>query len=362
MDGCGIVNSIWVYLQEKKRILFLWGYLSAICVAEIIIKIISPYTGVLMHIVILFSLYIHAAFYHKYDIRKLYLALNLGPLIRIISLAMPIYQLPNIYWYTLIGIPMLAATVLVIRITDLKPIEIGLRVGSLPLQVIIGCCLGVPLGLLNYTIQKPQPLIEILDFPSLIIPAIISLVYMGFLEELIFRGILYKVSVETVSPKFGLFYTSIVYTSLHIPYLSVVNILFVFCAALAFNLLVKRFNSLLVTSLAHGTANIVLYLIWPFLFHNEVEVKMISIVHPLMKTFALDSYVGELSGMGLIVTILLIILLAIKEVAGTVIEYSPSHEFTMTGSLSRSLNICIIPLLYIFVFTVLSKIEKALNY
>ncbi len=184
---------------------------------------------------------------------------------------MPLFKIPLIYWYLIIGAPLLAASFSVIKATGLKPKEVGLRAGNIPLQLMV-CFAGIPLGLLEYIILKPKALIEILNWQSILFPALVLFVFTGFLEELIFRGILYKVSVETVSKKFGVLYTSMVFAVLHITHLSVIDVIFVFCVALMFTWLMDHFNSLLGISIAHGITNIGLYLIWPCILSQNFPI------------------------------------------------------------------------------------------
>jgi len=352
-------------------VLFLWVYLAFIYTAEIIISLISPY-GVLIHIGILFSLYVHAVFlYSKHDLYKLYLALSLVPLIRIVNLSLPVFPVLPVYWYILVGVPLWASVFLLIVILKLRPTELGLKLGQIPLQIIIGFSLGIPLGLVTYLIHKPEPLISKLEIPSLLIAIIILFVFVAFLEELIFRGVLYKLAVEMVSQKFGFIFVSSIYCSLHIFYLSIENIFLVFSASIILTWLVKRFNSLLGVILAHGIASIGAYLVWPFFYNDlvvifeiikqEVKVKMISIINPLVKDFNMEALYGS-QGIGPMVIIFLIILLIIKELAATTAEYSAFPQLYLADSLQRHINIGLFPLLYVFALNTLAKLVSALVY
>ncbi len=289
-----MINEIYSYLRDGRQIFFLWIYLTSICIAEIVIVIISPYFGLFIHIVILLTLYFHYALYSKHNnISKLYLALSLVPLYRIINLAVPVFQMTPFYWNLLVGIPLWAAVCILIKTLDLSPIELGITLRQVPLQVIAGFCLGVPLGLLNYLILRPLPQVPKLDFLTFFCSTLIILVFISFLEELIFRGVLYHLATKTVCPSFAIIFTSMTYGSLHIFYLSYKYTLLILGASVILIWLVRHFNSLLGAVLAHGIAIISVYLIWPFYFrdlalHIEViirevkEIKMVCI-NPLLK-------------------------------------------------------------------------------
>lgn len=61
----------------------------------------------------------------------------------------------------------------------------------------------------------------------------------------------------------GLFYITAIFAALHIGYLSVVDVVFVFGVGI-FAWAVKKTGSILGVTLSHGITNIVLYLILPF--------------------------------------------------------------------------------------------------
>ncbi len=59
---------------------------------------------------------------------------------------------------------------------------------------------------------------------------------------------------------------SLLFAVLHIGFLSLIDVVFVFAVALFFGWVVKKTGSLLGVTLAHGITNILLYLVVPFLF------------------------------------------------------------------------------------------------
>jgi hypothetical protein len=60
-------------------------------------------------------------------------------------------------------------------------------------------------------------------------------------------------------------YVAIVFAALHVGYKSAPDVAFVFFVALFFSWAVARTGSLLGVTLAHGIANVVLYLVAPFI-------------------------------------------------------------------------------------------------
>jgi membrane protease YdiL (CAAX protease family) len=135
--------------------------------------------------------------------------------------------------------------------------------GHLPLQFGIGL-LGLPLGLVDYLILRPAPLLAESSWQAVLGAALILLVSTAFLEEVIFRGLL-QTSAGTVLGRWGPLYVSAVAAALHIGHLSVLHVGMVFFISVGFAWLVARTASLLGVTLAHGLMNIALYLALPFL-------------------------------------------------------------------------------------------------
>jgi hypothetical protein len=239
-------------------------YLVAIIVAEVVTTFYEPLLGIALHGVLLVAILIDAALVDRYFSCRLVLTLSLIPLIRIISLSMPLADIPQIWWYPIIYLPLLAAAIVVMRLLEYKPSDIGIRFGFIPFQLIIGL-VGIGLGILEYRILFPESLITELSWQAAWLPALILALSTGFVEELIFRGILQKVSVDLFGI-WGIVYTSILFAILHIGFLSWVDIVFVFAIALFFGWIVHKTRSLLGVILCHGIINIVLFIIAPFYF------------------------------------------------------------------------------------------------
>lgn len=239
-------------------------YAAVITAAEIITAYYNPLYGIACHVVLLVALLLHASLAYKQEINLVYLSLSLAPIIRIMSLSMPLNGIPLVYWYLIISLPLFAAATIVMRFAGFKPREIGLTVGNLPLQLLVAF-IGLPLGLMEYLILKPTPLVTELTFQYVWLPSLILLVSTGFLEEFIFRGVMYRAAVETLGKWYSIIYISYIFGVLHITHRTPEDLIFVFTVALLFSIAVGFFRSLLGVSLAHGLTNIGLYIIWPYL-------------------------------------------------------------------------------------------------
>jgi membrane protease YdiL (CAAX protease family) len=238
-------------------------YVVAIVAAETVTAFVDARWGVGFHAAILWGLLLHFSWAEKSSEAGLLLALCLAPLIRILSLGMPLEDVALVYWFLIVSVPMIVAALLVARIVGLSRFELGLTVSAVPGQLLIGA-MGLGLGIAEYFILKPDPLIDELTWRQAWWPALILLFATGFGEELVFRGVIQSASTRAVGNA-GIVYVAIVFAALHIGYQSALDVAFVFFVALFFGWAVARTRSLLGVTLGHGMANVVLYLIAPFM-------------------------------------------------------------------------------------------------
>ncbi len=246
-----------------RPFLLLWGYLLVVALAEVLTALVSAELGMTLHAILLVGLTIRGASWQLGAERRLAMALTMAPLTRLISLAMPLTNLPQMAWYPIVSVPLLIAAWLIIRQLRVSRAELGLRSGNLPLQLMLmGCGLG--LGFVEYIILAPPPLTTEFSWSTLALSAALLAVSTGFTEELIFRGLLQSVATPTLG-RWALVYVSLLFAALHIGYLSFLDIVFVFGVGLLFAHIVRWSGSILGVSLAHGATNVTLFLIMPYL-------------------------------------------------------------------------------------------------
>lgn len=253
-------------LTQRREVRLLLGlYLLLLAAAEVLTAFAVTVTaGLLLHGLLLMGLFIYSALTTTSHARQLYLTLTLAPLIRLLSLSVPLQGIPLRYWYALVGAPLFLATFLVQRYVGLRGRDIGLTLRRWPRELLVGAS-GFILGYVEYLILRPAPLIPALTFEHFWLPALILLVFTGLLEELIFRGLMQSAGLPVMGRWPGIFYISAIFAILHFGYRSVLDVVFVFGASVFFSVVVLRTGSLLGVTLAHGVTNIVLFLVLPFM-------------------------------------------------------------------------------------------------
>lgn len=238
-------------------------YLQFLTLAELLTTLVEPVSGLAIHSFTLIAILIHGAVERNQRNRRFLLSLALAPLIRLLSLSLPLAGRPQVDWYLYVGALVFVAAYFSFRITGLTAKRIGINLKNLWVQPFIGL-IGIGLGYLEYIILRPEPLIEELTWANLIWPAIILTIFTGLLEEIVFRGIIQEASLASYG-KFGITYGAILFAVLHIGYGSFIDVLFVFSVAMLFGILVQKTGSLVGVTIAHALTNIGLLLVFPFL-------------------------------------------------------------------------------------------------
>jgi LysM repeat protein/membrane protease YdiL (CAAX protease family) len=242
-------------------------YVVLIAVAELLTVLTDARWGLALHIGIFTALLVQSSLVLDQPYHKLFLALALAPLVRILSLAMPLQDVDLMYWYAIVAVPLMVTALLVARTLGLSWRSLGLTLGftkrSLRIQVAVVIA-GLAFGVAEYFILKPEPLIDEFSWSAFWLPALILLVGTGFNEELVFRGVMQSASSDALG-KSAIIYVTVVFAVLHVGYKSVIDVAFVFAVGLMFGLVVAKTRTLLGVTLSHGITNIALYLVVPFL-------------------------------------------------------------------------------------------------
>jgi uncharacterized protein len=245
-----------------KLVLFCLLYLVAFTGAELLTYYVTTLIGTLLYFIILLGLVIHSALSRSEGQRGLWLAFGLVPIFRICGLVMPVAEISEIYWYLIIAIPVFIGVLMLVRVLNYSLDDIGLNGKKGLIQALVAVA-GAALGFIYYLILKPESIISNLNIQNVVIPALILLIATGFIEELVFRGILQKAAGTLGS--WGWVYVSLVYTVLQIGYGSVTKVIFVFLVSLFFGWIVKKTGSIIGVSISHGLLNIGFFLVFPHL-------------------------------------------------------------------------------------------------
>ncbi len=251
----------WLLLLPPRQVALV--YLVLLTLAEVLTTLIDARVGLALHSVLLFVILLHAGLTWEQPTHRLLVTLAFAPLIRLLSLSLPLAEFQRVYWYFITSVPLFLATFMVMRLLNFSLDQVGLNGRRLPVQVLVALS-GLVFGFLEYQILQPEPLATAFSWQQLWLPALILLFSTGFLEELIFRGLMQSAAIQVLG-RFGLVYVALIFAVLHVGYKSVIDVVFVFVVGFFFGWVVLKTRSIIGVTLAHGLTNIMLFLVMPFI-------------------------------------------------------------------------------------------------
>ena len=251
--------------------------LLLVATAELCVALADPPLGLAIHALLLVGLTLRAGLGKDSQGRKLALALMLAPLLRMLALALPLplASLPQLALYPIISAPLLVSALLVIRQLRMSRSELGLRSGNLLIQLMLmGGGLGI--GAAEHALLGAPQLAVAFSWNVLTLLAVLLLAFTGFVEELIFRGLLQAVALPALG-RWSLVCMSLLFAALHIGYLSGPVVAFAFALGLVFACAARWSGSIIGLALAQGLANITLFILMPFLAQQAASPTTVAI-------------------------------------------------------------------------------------
>lgn len=253
-------------MVRRKLYLICIGYLLLTASAELL-TIYEAKIGITLHAIILFALLFHSGLESDKGFSRFLMILVLAPLIRMLSLSMPLAHFSRLSWFLLISIPTFIAIFTCMWLQALRPINVGLSLPSLqntPIEAGV-ILLAIPFGIAEYQILKPSPLLE-LEAANLITASLIFMVCTGFVEELVFRGLIQYNAIQLMRKWWGIIFISALFAVLHIGNLSLLDCLLAFSAGFIYSVVREKTGSVYGISVSHGIMNIILFLVAPAYF------------------------------------------------------------------------------------------------
>lgn len=133
-------------------------------------------------------------------------------------------------------------------------------------QVLAGVGVGAVLGLVEHFVLRPKPIEVGSNVVSNVLYLVVAMmVFVGFTEELLFRGLLQSYMADLMPKWQAVHLTSLIFGLFHIGWLTPLEVVFAYSAGVVFGYLLIKTSGLTAPVVAHGFGNIVLYMIalWP---------------------------------------------------------------------------------------------------
>lgn len=246
-----------------KKIIYAVIPVAAIALIELLIFGGRLREASIAYTILLLSLSYSIAVLKKTEIRKLYQALLLLTIFRLVNFSMPVFFERNLYSFIFIyapmAIPITLATVHQKVIYERKKDTLRKIWIYLPLSILA----GLAFGQVEYIMIGARELIPDLSLTNLLILIIIMVFIVGLIEELIFRSILQTRLEEFLGPAWGIFLSSLLFGIMHSTYGTPYEMVYTFFLGGFLGYLFYRTRSLPLVVMIHGSINVFLFGIIP---------------------------------------------------------------------------------------------------
>jgi len=261
----------WIALEEadkeKSRIrkLRIFTAIPVLCITTAELLIFSGRMGaaVWIHIGTLVALSLSNMFIKDREVHKIYQALMLLPVLRLINLSMPIFFETTLYTFILVYGPLAIPVVFIVIYQKHSVEQIGISMKNIGTYMILSVPLGFLLGLGEYMTIRTGYLIPDLTFENLLKLTIIMVFFVGLVEELIFRSILQTRLEEALNVQEALLITSLLFGLMHSGYGTFHEIFYTSFVGFIMGLIFYKTRSLPFIAVLHGFVNVFLFGILP---------------------------------------------------------------------------------------------------
>lgn len=224
------------------------------------------YTGIAIHIINL-QLIALALIFSRYpsEIKRVHQSLLLLLQMRIINIAMPQFFTITLLWYPLVYGVMFLPVYLIIRNQQIPSKDLGMDYRRLYIYIPAALLIGAAMALLEYRILDPLPLIANIQLSNLVLITVVMFVFVGAVEELIFRSILQTRLEKALGLKYGLLLSGILFGIMHAGYGIMNEILFAGFFGIVLGYIFQKTRSFPFILTIHGTVNVLLFGVLPIL-------------------------------------------------------------------------------------------------
>jgi membrane protease YdiL (CAAX protease family) len=232
---------------------------SLIIIAEVLIFFGQMKAALAIHSVNLVLLILSSIYIEN----RIYPALMLLPLFRLLNIAMPVFFQLTLYSYPLVYAPMFLPIYLIMKERIFSWKETGITAKGFWFFLPLALAVGFALGWGEYQVLRPGVLIPDFSLWSILTLTVTMTIFVGVVEEFVFRSALQTVMEERLGAIAGLIMASVLFGFMHSGYHIPLELLYVSFAGVVFGLLFWITKSLPVIALAHGITNVSLFLVAP---------------------------------------------------------------------------------------------------
>ncbi len=131
--------------------------------------------------------------------------------------------------------------------------------------LLVGIAIGIPVGTVEYFILRPAPAFPTFEVGYLLRDMVYMFGFVAIGEEILFRGLVQRDLMKALGWKWGLILASLTFAAMHLTWRSIPEVVFVFFAGLLLGYMYYKTKSLVAPIVMHGTGNVILVAVMPYL-------------------------------------------------------------------------------------------------
>ncbi len=253
--------------QEKAEVtrirLFTAIPVVFIALAELLIFSGRIKLAVWIHIGILIGFSVSNIFIKDLKVYRIYQALMLLPILRLVNLSMPVLFTTTLYTFVFVYGPLLVPLAIIVANQRHSFEQVGVTAKNFLTYSFLSIPLGFLLGLGEYLTIGTGYLIPDLSIENLLKLTFIMIFFVGLVEELIFRSILQTRLEQMLSAREALLITSVLFGFMHSGYGTYHEMLYTGFVGLFIGFAFYKTRSLPFVVMLHGLVNVFLFGILP---------------------------------------------------------------------------------------------------
>lgn len=249
--------------EEERIRLFTAIPIVFIGLAELLIFAHKIQIAIWVHIGVLIALSLSDIIIKNLKVYRIYQALMLLPILRLVNLSMPVFFNTTLYTFVFVYAPLLVPLALILINQRSSFEHIGITAKNLPVYIILSIPLGFLLGLGEYLVIHPEYLIKELSIVNLLILTFIMVFFVGLVEEIIFRSILQVRLEDALGVKEAVLIAGLLFGLMHSGYGTSHEILYTGFVGLFMGFAFYKTKSLPFVVVLHGLVNVFLFGILP---------------------------------------------------------------------------------------------------
>lgn len=245
-----------------------WAYVPIIglIIGELLIFNGNIFHGLGMHIINLLVITLLIVFSDlNLDIKNMLQGLTLVTLLRVVNLSMPQFFTDTLQQYPLIYGVMFIPIYSTIKNQQISLEELGINFNKFYMYLPMAVIIGTVVAIIEYRIISPVALIDNIRFSNIVIISIVMIVFIGTVEEIIFRPILQTRLKKVFGLRHGILLSGVLFGIMHSTYGIVDEILFAIIFGIVLGYIFQKTKSIPFVVSIHGVTNIMLFGILPLM-------------------------------------------------------------------------------------------------